>query len=916
MRSHLSTPIATTGLIIFCLFVQCGYARSKEQQAQPVEQDAVVSSTLVMPRPSSYSPRTGRSSTRSHSGRLPSASKMVKNARNGEWLALYKTGRPGTLDAISLLRKHETVLPGLPDALVAVVEGASPDTSKLPAQSRAPVPVQSLSSQVGSAPPPSASPVSLTAVVVELTNPTRRGLFLPFESGVGAAAFERDDDLLLVFDAARPFDLSAVQDDPLGARSSIQLLPEATVLRLPGHRADRAELRRLPNGWLIEPSGPGSPTRAVMPHRRGSDLSFPMDAPGRAVIVPDPRTGGNLLVGTTRNDHDAVAATRCGSVATIGKTILGIVITPLSDRLELRPMTDAFLLSGAPPEALIPNEAALGQDGGGDEPASHVMSLSNDPLATLYRRFKEAEAAAAAAPAASRFLPRLAAAQEALALGDGHQAATILRVAAADDARDGTALRPRLILAAAALVDHRTDSVDLLDDPQLAVAGEVGLWRAIKLAERDPSSPEAAQRFAANLPLLQSYPPSLRDILLPFAGEALVRGGTEAQAELESRLQPATALNFAHALLAERQGRKSAALSELDRLASDRDLRVADKAVEEAVLVRETMPGAKPKELADLLEAHLLDARIAGHETASQLHLAALRTEAGQWEKALTLLREVAVQHPERQSEVRDRVAQLLKKLASAPSRAGGGGALDQAAIIEANTDMLPDGAAGSQVSLFLAARLKALDLPERAAPIIQRMMRATSPGSDKAELGSQLAALDLQQDDFAGARAALSESDCDGLPRQATEARLILSARTFAGAGQLDQALAVVAPLQSPAALDLRAGLLADRGDWVGTTDTLLLSAGHDLPPTGKVDAAAQDLLLRLASAASRTADRARIERARKMGEGRFDDPGKQALFHLLTSDPVADDVRSAMPSSEIAVLDHAPAVLDTISK
>ncbi len=915
MLRHLSGPIATAGVVIFCLVAQCDPARSREEQAQPLGQDAVSGPKLALPRAVSYFPGVARSHWKSHIRHPPSMTNMVRDARTSARIVPYQPDGLAGLSIVTPSRKRDAILPGLPDALVAVVEGVSPDAFKRMVPPRAPVPVQSLVSAVRSDPSAPASPVSLTAAIVELADPARRGLLLPFETGVGAAAFERDDDLLLVFDSARPLDLSTVQDDPLASRSSIQLLPEATVLRLPGRRADQVRLRRLPAGWLIEPREPGSPTRAIAPQMRGSDLRFPIEAPGRSVIVPDPRTGGNLLVGTTRSDRDAVPAMRRGSVVTAEKTILGIVITPLSDRLELRPTTDAFLLSGTLPEALAPEDAAVSQDAENSEPSPRVMSLSDDAAVVHYHRLKEAEAAAAAAPAASRFLPRLAAAQEALALGDGHQAATIIRVAAADDARDATALRPRLVLAAAALVDHHADSADLLDDPQLAVAGEVGFWRAVKLAERDPASPEAARRFAANLPLLQSYPAPLRNTLVPLAGEALVRGGTEAQAALERRLEPAAALGFARALLDERQGRKSAALRELDRLAFDRDLRVADKAIEEAVSLRQILPSAKPKELADLLEAHLLDARIAGHEAASELHLAALRAQAGQWEKALQLFRKVASEHPEQQGEVRNRVAQILKNLASAPSPLGEG-ALDQAAMIEANADMLPDGAAGSQVSLFLAARLKALDLPERAAPIIQRMMRATRPGPDKAQLGSQLATLDLQQDNFTGAQAALSESDCEGLSPEASETRLILSARALAGAGQLDQALAVVAPLQTASALELKATLLADRGDWSGTTDTLLLSAGHALPPAGKVDAAAQDLLLRLASAASRSADRARIERVRRLGEGRFDDPGKQALFHLLTSDPVADDVRPTMPSSEVAVLNHAPAILNTISK
>jgi hypothetical protein len=211
---------------------------------------------------------------------------------------------------------------------------------------------------------------------------------------------------------------------------------------------------------------------------------------------------------------------------------------------------------------------------------------------------------------------------------------------------------------------------------------------------------------------------------------------------------------------------------------------------------------------------------------------------------------------------------------------------------------------------------LAALDLPERAAPIVSKMMHGAGPGKDKAELGLRLATLDLQLNDLAGVQEALRESEAGDLPAELAESRLILMARALAGGGQVDQALVAIAPLGSDAALDLKASLLARRGDWAGTTDTLLALAQHNQSRAGKPEPAEQDRLLKLASAASRSGDKTRVEQVRSIGAGRFADPGKEALFHLLTSDPTVDDADPAKVTSEIADLRQTRAALDAIAK
>ena len=807
--------------------------------------------------------------------------------------------------------KADSVLPGLPDSLVAVVEGAKgAPVMRAAVPDRAGAKPSSGSTAIGSA-SEGAAPVSLAATVIDDVQVSAQGLLLPFESDVGAAAFARGKDVLLVLDTPRPLDLSSVQGDPIGAGSSVQLLPAATIVRFPGRRADQIRLQRVPAGWMVQATSPAPRSVSIEPSSGVNGLKLPVGHPGRTVVVPDPLTGGNLLVGTVREGEDAMRETRRGSMAVLDRTILGVMVEPLSDRLELQPTQGGFLLSGVAASALNATASA-----GRDEAPMRVMSLEPASPALLFARFEQAKADAAAAPAEARFLPRLRAAEDALALGDGRDTATIVEVARTDDPRQANSLRARLVASAAAAVNGAPDPSGLLEDPTISGSGEPGLWRAVRLARESPASSEAARLFAANLALLESYPLPLRTVLLPLAAETLVRGGTDAQAGLVEHLPDDASLAFARALLSARQEHSKAALAALDRLGASSDWVLADKAVEAASVIRERQPKPDPKTLADALEARLLDARIGGHEPESRFHVADLRMQAGPWQKALDLLRETARLYPTTEAEARRKVGEVLKRLSAVSAAAAEGHALDQAAMIEANADMLPGGPEGTRISLFLASRLEALDLPERASPIVRKMMMAAALGPNRAELGLKLAGLEFQQNDLPAVLVALDASDMPGLPAEISAPRAIMMARALAGEGEPKQALSILAPIDTDAGIDLRAGLLAKTQDWAGSTDCLLGLARRRLPPTGKLGQADQDLLLRLASAASRTNDPARLKLVRGLGDGRVADAGKAALFNLLTSDPGTDGANPGAGSAQMMALRHASGILNSVGQ
>jgi hypothetical protein len=120
-----------------------------------------------------------------------------------------------------------------------------------------------------------------------------------------------------------------------------------------------------------------------------------------------------------------------------------------------------------------------------------------------------------------------------------------------------------------------------------------------------------------------------------------------------------------------------------------------------------------------------------------------------------------------------------------------------------------------------------------------------------------------------------------------------------------------LLTPETSTDALELRAQLCEQRHDWEGADASLHALALDLVPPTGTFTDAQQDLVLRLASAASQAGDMAVLQELR-VGAGLRLPPGPRLeLFHALTAQPVqslGDLARSARETEAARAL---PSVL-----
>jgi hypothetical protein len=247
------------------------------------------------------------------------------------------------------------------------------------------------------------------------------------------------------------------------------------------------------------------------------------------------------------------------------------------------------------------------------------------------------------------------------------------------------------------------------------------------------------------------------------------------------------------------------------------------------------------------------------------------------------MLRETEALFPQRKpalhAQMQDAFAAMLQEgAASLP-------ALEFVALVEENADLLA-GAPGN-VEEQLADRLLSLDLPKRAAPLLEKMMRGAPAGAGRARFGAHLAAVRLRESDGDGAVEALIESASPDIPPELDDQRRLLFARASARRGQIAVANAVLDDIPGQAADEARAEILERAQDWPGAAHALAAFAARTVPASGPLDDAQRNTLLRLATAASRAGDAATLRavaaESKRMGSG-----PSAAMFRLLTAEPV----------------------------
>ncbi|MBV8575043.1 MAG: hypothetical protein JOZ58_08390 [Acetobacteraceae bacterium] len=735
--------------------------------------------------------------------------------------------------------------------------------------------------------PPGSGPVSLMARLVP-SPPGAWAFSVPFETNIGAAGFRLGDTVLIVFDERRPIDLGGLRAHPILAATTVQMLPEATLIRLPLPQGADITLTRGPDAWIVasgQREPPAAPIRVRVDDGR---LILPADTPGRVVTVLDPASGNNVLIGTQLQPGQSVPAGRRTPEFALLPSWQGVAIEPLSDGLALSSQKEGFVLSALGGKLALAGAAASADALAESRSLTRLYDFSPLPVPELMTRMQAQVSAAGSAPPLARGRKRQEAAETMIALGLGAEAQSELLLAAAEDAREAEDARAQGLLAIAALLAGRPEEAGALADPRLTGSDEIALWRAVKDAAGEEGSPAAASVFAATAPLVLAYPSPLRDRLLPLVAETMAAAGEIAGAEkLITNREDDAPLALARAMLLEAKHDEDAALAAYDALWGSRDRLIRARSALRAVELRLATGRIDARAGADAIDRLLYSWRGDQRELGLRLRLAALRADGGEWRPALSLLRETERLFPDQRAHIHQRMQETFAALLR-NGNAGQLPPLELVTVVEDNADVVPDGKAGEELATAVADRLVALDLPARAGAALNKLMQNGPPGPVRARFGARLAALRLGEHDPSGALAALADSAAQGLTAPLAEERTLLSARAHAERGATAEAVAELAALDTEAADQARASILEAAKDWAAAERALADYAARTVPPEGALTDDQRRTLLRLASAAAQAGDTEQLaslgrREAARMEGGAFGD-----TFRLLTADPV----------------------------
>ncbi len=702
---------------------------------------------------------------------------------------------------------------------------------------------------------------------------------LPADASVGAAAFRRDDLGVVVLDRR----LTLVV--PPGVSVTRGQVSTTVQVTLQEHQVLR--LGRTQAGWSVDVAEKTAETAAGMsPKTLEAGLLLPVARPGRVVAVLDPASGTTLLVGTSLVAAQATAAVgrRTPDYALI-PAWLGVSVEPLADRVDMRAAPGGFLLTGG---AVLAKPELVASPG-------RRFDLPDEAAPALLNRMRAQLATAAAAAPRARGPARRAAAEAMLALGMGVEAQAVLQQLMTEDPQSAADAQIRALGGAAAVLGWRLDEAEALDDPSLGDTPEVMLWRGVR-DRRLGRSTAATAALPGLVGLALSYPEPLRARIWPDVAEAAAEAGV---ALPEDHATP-----YAKAVTLERAGKTEEALAAWTALTASADRLDATRSTVRAAELGLASGRLAVAAAADVLERQVFAWRGDGRELALRLRVAELRAASGKWRVALDGLRDAESLFPDQVAAIRPRKAAVFGSMLAAE-----GGALSPLEVVllaAEYADCVPEGEAGAALAALLADKLMALDLPARAIPVLQGVVKSTAAGPARAEFGARLAQLLLEGGDAAGAEAALAASAAPGLSTALAETRALATARVIAGQGDLPGAEAALRAMDSARADELRATLLAGAGDWRGSLMALNDLAARVVPAAGVLDEAAQAIVIRQASAAARVPDTAALRALAALAPRMT--AGNQALLQVLTEAPVTSFNELGRAASELKLARQIP--------
>lgn len=743
-----------------------------------------------------------------------------------------------------------------PPATNAPIRPASP-ASSLAAPGNPPAPSPAPASAAGSVPvpvasaPPAAAPAQTSVPrPVQPHAPRQAGPIRPIVSALGdglkiafpfagrtaAAAFQRHDEVTLIFDTAdliEPLRAGQIPPTILTGGDVSRISANAVMLRFQLARDALVRLSPEGQGWALTVGDEAlTPTDPILVNRT-------VDSDGRTVVtlpIPDistvhwidnPATGERVAVATAHAPSRGVPKLQRFVEFRVLPSAHGVAVQIDADDVVVRPGVDNVTVSRDGGLTL-----SLARAGTGDtsvQAAPLALSFEREAWGKLRsganrERMRELQDAAADASRARKTPARLALARFLIANGFSAEGRGVLQTIEIEDQDFVKDRDYHLWRGLADIQSHRHgDAARWLNHPSLADDPEAILWRAV-LDARARRWPAALAGFKRSPDVIEAYSDDLQGRLRIHTTRAAIemRDFAEAERELERLGQlPLDVIDkdeaqLLRARIDEAVGRPEAAIASYRQIMSTGRRPAAAEAMlsgtrlamrERAATVNDALAQYETLSVVwrgDEIEIRTLD------------ELGRLYAQAGRWREAFQVSRRANEIFPNHEVSrgLHDETARLFEDLfltgkSETLSR------FDALALYYDFKEYTPPGRRGDEMIRRLTDRMVELDLIDQASDLLQYQVDNRLDGAARATVSARLALLRLMAGKAAQALQTLQASRLPELPAEVKRARMLLEARALSDLSRTDLAVEMLDGETGPEIERLRADIYWQGRRW-----------------------------------------------------------------------------------------------------
>ncbi len=745
-------------------------------------------------------------------------------------------------------------------------------------------------------------------IVTAKPTPSGAVINFPWRYRVGAAAFFRQDDLWVIFNAREDINTTLLESILPAAVSRVDMLdiPGHTVLRMETDGTFSAKMVKtegVVNEWQLTLSTHRKiPTYPIMmqlrPDAKTPNAYVPVLEYGEPLTITDPVIGDDIIVTPFYRSSTGIYPTRNFVEFTALETAQGMAIIKKADRVRVTKLRNGLRVDRKQKGIILSKTMpALTLE--------ELESLKNE-YATLfpYEKWKiepgtldEAREAIEQdiirAGGVRRNSLRLKLAQMFLGEGLPHETIGLLQLIRQTDPSFYKERNLAALDAAAHFLAHRYNSaIHLFNEPELKNIEEIKLWK------------EAMQVFQKSRPrfdyldyydvYIKKYPPSMREKLAILATDNYInrRSYKRALKTLdtlsETGIDPSSMkyVDYLLGKISAANGNTVGAVTLWTPLAEQDENRfVRARAEYSLVTLLYTNDQISIDEAINRLDRLRIVWRGDSLELGLLSYLGQLYSDKGEYLQALRAWRELTRQFPT--SPVATDTLALMSKTFNYLFAEGGADTLEPLAALSTFyefRELTPIGEAGDVMIQGLADRLAGVDLLNRAAALLEHQIKFRQEKAARSKLAAQLAVIYLLNKE---PEKALNILELTGYGKNAPELddkRRHLTAMALTELDEHERALEVLFDDPLETAKKLRLGIFWKTKDWpniIEMAEYILNSRDNVTAPLNKQES---DTLLQLAIAYVFERDNLQLEYLRNYFEPLLPDSATKDMFMFIT--------------------------------